>query len=85
MIKKNFLKKLILNNKKFTNKNINKFLDIAFLKSNLVVLKDNEIYRYGDFIKNKQSEPVILELLNNPIYNNTILKKYIIKKKIDLI
>ena len=81
MIKKKHIHYLILNNHKLFKHNTNKMINVDYLKNKLVVLKDNEIYRYGDFIKNTQTHSVIIELLTNPIYNNTILKKYIEKKK----
>ena len=47
-----------------------------YLNDNIKVLKDNEVYRICDLLKFKKTHKVIIELLKNDIYKNTIMRKY---------
>ena len=52
---------------------------LNMLLSKIVTVKDNCDYRLGDVILKKgfKWEESLENVLNNPIYNNTILKQYL--------
>ena len=50
-----------------------------YLGENIVVLKDNEVYRMNDVIKAKLRHKIIKKLQQNKKYENTLLKTYLDK------
>jgi hypothetical protein len=40
------------------------------------ILKDNEVYRVFDLLQRSEKDELVMELLSNPKYENTILRRY---------
>ena len=58
----------------------NSHITCKYIKSQVKVLKDNEIYRIGDVIDFcDRNKGVFQELKNNDQYNGTLLKNYILQ------
>ena len=56
----------------------NNIYTIAYLKQNIKVLKNNEIYRVHDMMaKNNDKKGIVKEILDNDIYKGTILEEYV--------
>ena len=56
----------------------NNIYTIAYLKQNIKVLKNNEIYRVHDMMaKNNNKKGIAKEILDNDIYKGTILEEYV--------
>lgn len=62
----------------------NSHVTCKYIKNQVKVLKDNEIYRIGDVIDfDNRNKGVFDELKNNDQYNGTLLKDYILNTKIN--
>ena len=62
----------------------NSHVTCKYIKNQVKVLKDNEIYRIGDVIDfDNRNKGVFDELKNNDQYNGTLLKNYILNTKIN--
>ena len=70
MINLSNLKKFKLKNLEIKNYNIN------IIEKQVKILKNNEVYRFGDAIHNTLKKNVREELRFNKIYSNTLLRKY---------